>query len=176
MEKKDFISGMVLLLTGTAFFAGSLFLPWKDTGYDWFGAPGLVPAILAVLLALCGLRLIIRSRKERDFYVRLAAGAPCFCAEEDEEEQAAGEEPAEDAPRPAWMDREAPRAVIAAGLCCAYILLLGRIPYMAATAAFITAFILLFRGAGVLKSLCIGGAASVSIWFVFYRIFAVFLP
>ncbi len=171
MEKKDFTSGMVLLLTGTAFFAGSLFLPWKDTGYDWFGAPGLVPAILAVLLALCGLRLVIRSRKEHDFYARLTAAAPCFCAEEDEQEQAA-----EEKGRPAWMEREAPRAVIAAGLCCAYILLLGRMPYMAATAAFITAFILLFRGAGVLKSLCIGGAASVSIWFVFYKIFAVFLP
>ena len=74
MEKKDLTSGIALVLTGAAFFAGSLLLPWKDTGYDWFGAPGLVPAILAVLIALCGLRLVIRSRKEPDFYARLAAG------------------------------------------------------------------------------------------------------
>lgn len=172
MEKKDLTSGIALVLTGAAFFAGSLLLPWKDTGYDWFGAPGLVPVILAVLLALCGLRLILRSRKEPDFYARLAAAEnPLLCPEEDEED-AGGEEKN----RPAWMEREGPRAALAAALCCAYVLLLGRVPYMAATAAFITGFILLFRGSGILKALFIGGAASVSIWFVFYKIFAVFLP
>jgi len=172
MEKKDLTSGIVLVLTGAAFFAGSLLLPWKDTGYDWFGAPGLVPAILAALLVLCGLRLILRSRKEPDFYARLAAAeTPLLCSEEDEED-VSGEGTA----HPAWMHREGPRAVLTVALCCAYVLLLGRVPYMAATAAFITGFILLFRGAGILKALFIGGAASVSIWFVFYKIFAVFLP
>ncbi|MEA4952243.1 MAG: tripartite tricarboxylate transporter TctB family protein [Aminivibrio sp.] len=172
MEKKDLTSGIVLVLTGAAFFAGSLLLPWKDTGYDWFGAPGLVPAILAALLVLCGLRLILRSRKEPDFYARLsAAETPLLCSDEDEED-VSGEGTA----HPAWMHREGPRAVLTVTLCCAYVLLLGRVPYMAATAAFITGFILLFRGAGILKALFIGGAASVSIWFVFYKIFAVFLP
>ncbi|MBP6331797.1 MAG: tripartite tricarboxylate transporter TctB family protein [Aminivibrio sp.] len=171
MEKKDLTSGIVLVLTGAAFFAGSLLLPWKDTGYDWFGAPGLVPAILALLLALCGLRLILRSRKEPDFYARLAAaGNPLLCSEE-EEDNSGGE-----TAHPAWMQKEEPRAVLTVALCCAYVLLLGRAPYMAATAAFITGFILLFRGAGILKALFIGGTASVSIWFVFYKIFAVFLP
>ena len=171
MEKKDLTSGIALVLTGAAFFAGSLLLPWKDTGYDWFGAPGLVPAILALLLALCGLRLILRSRKEPDFYARLAAaGNPLLCSEE-EEDNSGGE-----TAHPAWMQKEEPRAVLTVALCCAYVLLLGRAPYMAATAAFITGFILLFRGAGILKALFIGGTASVSIWFVFYKIFAVFLP
>ena len=172
MEKKDLTSGIALVLTGAAFFAGSLLLPWKDTGYDWFGAPGLVPAILAVLLALCGLRLILRSRKEPDFYARLAAGEKPLLCPEDDEEGSIGEETA----HPAWMHREGPRAVLTVALCCTYVLLLGRVPYMAATAAFITGFILLFRGAGILKALFIGGTASVSIWFVFYKIFAVFLP
>ncbi|MBL3540638.1 tripartite tricarboxylate transporter TctB family protein [Aminivibrio sp.] len=172
MEKKDLTSGIALVLTGGAFFAGSLLLPWKDTGYNWFGAPGLVPAILALLLALCGLRLILRSRKEPDFYTRLAAAAPLLLCPEEDEEDGSGAEKA----HPAWMQREGPRAVLTVTLCCAYVLLLGRVPYMAATAAFITGFILLFRGAGILKALFIGGAASVSIWFVFYKIFAVFLP
>ncbi|MGD9821937.1 MAG: tripartite tricarboxylate transporter TctB family protein, partial [Aminobacteriaceae bacterium] len=101
-----------------------------------------------------------------------AAGEnPLLCPEENEDNDSGGE-----TARPAWMEKERPRAVLTVALCCTYVLLLGRVPYMAATAAFITGFILLFRGAGILKALFIGGTASVSIWFVFYKIFAVFLP
>ena len=170
MEKKDLASGLVLVATGTAFFAGSLALPWKETGYDWFGAPGFVPAILAVLLAGCGLRLVVRALRERDFYDPMAEEEdPCFFEDEDEEVQ-------EEDDLPPWMEKEGLRALLTAALCLVYILLLGRIPYMAATALFIAGFIQIFRGAGVVRSVLIGAAASVSIWFVFYKIFAVFLP
>jgi len=82
MEKTDLTSGIALVLTGAAFFAGSLLLPWKDTGYDWFGAPGLVSAILPVLIALSGLRLVIRFRQEPHFSARRAAVAsPLLCPE-----------------------------------------------------------------------------------------------
>lgn len=169
MEKKDLTSGLVLVATGAAFFTGSLILPWEGTGYGWFGAPGFVPAILAVMLAGCGLRLIVRALKEKDFYARMAAAEdPCFYEDEGEEQ--------EEAVMPAWMEKERPRALLTVALCTAYILLLGKIPYMVATAAFIAGFILIFRGAGVVRSVLIGAAASVSIWFVFYKIFAVFLP
>lgn len=170
MEKKDMMSGTALLLTGGAFLAASLALPWKDTGYHWFGAPGLVPGILALLLALCGVRLMVRSRSDKEFYEKLAS-IEDICVFDDEPEEAKKE-----APLPSWMGLEGPRAILVVVLCLVYILLLGRIPYMVATGGFITLFIVIFRGAGLLRSLIIGAVASVSIWFVFYKIFAVFLP
>ena len=171
MEKKDLRSGSVLLLTGVAFMAASIALPWKDTGYHWYGAPGLVPGILSLLLALCGLRLILRSRKDREFYEKLSTMED-GCVFEDEDEKDTKAAPS----LPDWLSREGPRAVMVGVLCVLYILLLGRIPYMVATGGFIALFIILFRGAGILRSLCIGALSSVSIWFVFYKIFAVFLP
>ena len=171
MRKKDFWSGLVLVLSALAFLAGSLRLPWRDTGYDWFGSPGFVPAILACFLSLCGIRLMLRSRAEDAFYDRLAATPnPCAC---DAPEATGEREPS----LPAWMRSEPLRGALTVALCGAYVfLLMGRIPYIPATFLFLAGFILVFRGAGPVRTGVIGAAASVSIWFVFYKIFAVFLP
>ena len=173
MRKKDFWSGLVLVLSALAFLAGSLRLPWRDTGYDWFGSPGFVPAILAGFLSLCGIRLMLRS------YDSLAATPnPCAC---DAPENAAESAPRSGSERepavPAWMRSEPLRGALTVALCGAYVFLLrGRIPYIPATFLFLAGFILIFRGAGLVRAGVIGAAASVSIWFVFYKIFAVFLP
>ncbi len=175
MRKKDFWSGLVLVLSALAFLAESLRLPWRDTGYDWFGSPGFVPAILACFLSLCGIRLMLRSRAEGAFYDRLAAMPnPCACDAPEGTAESAGErEPAV----PAWMRYEPLRGALTVALCGAYVfLLMGRLPYIPATFLFLAGFILIFRGAGPVRAGVIGAAASVSIWFVFYKIFAVFLP
>ena len=175
MRKKDFWSGLVLVLSALAFLAGSLRLPWRDTGYDWFGSPGFVPAILACFLSLCGIRLMLRSYAGGAFYDSLAASSnPCVCDTLEDAAESAGErEPA----IPAWMRSEALRGALTVALCGAYVfLLMGRLPYIPATFLFLAGFILIFRGAGPLRAGVIGAAASVSIWFVFYKIFAVFLP
>ena len=50
-------------------------------------------------------------------------------------------------------------------LLAAYIFgLIGRIPYIPATAIFVTAFIWIFKGGGWLKSLLIGLVTSVAVW------------
>lgn len=175
MRKKDLWSGLVLVLSALAFLAASLRLPWRDTGYDWFGSPGFVPAILAGFLSLGGIRLMLRSRAGGAFYDSLAATPdPCACdAPEDAAESAGEREPAV----PAWMRSEPLRGALTVALCGAYVfLLMGRLPYIPATFLFLAGFILVFRGAGLPRSGVIGAAASVSIWFVFYKIFAVFLP
>ena len=80
MRKKDFWSGLVLVLSALAFLAASLRLPWRDTGYDLFGSPGFVPAILACFLSLCGIRLMLRSYAGGACYDSLAASSnPCAC-------------------------------------------------------------------------------------------------
>ncbi len=175
MRKKDFWSGLVLVLSAFAFLVGSLRLPWRDTGYDWFGSPGFVPAILAVFLLICGIRLMVRSHAGGEFYDRLAAlSDPCACAAPEDAQETAGARTPEG---PAWMRSEALRGALTVALCGAYVfLLMGRIPYIPATFLFLAGFILLFRGANLPRSGVIGAAASVSIWFVFYKIFAVFLP
>ena len=175
MRKKDFWSGLVLVLSALAFLAASLRLPWRDTGYDWFGSPGFVPAILAGFLLLGGIRLMLRSRAGGAFYDSLAATPdPCACdAPEGAPERAGEGDPAV----PAWMRPEPLRGALTVALCGAYVfLLMGRLPYIPATFLFLAGFILVFRGAGLPRSGVIGAAASVSIWFVFYKIFAVFLP
>lgn len=63
------------------------------------------------------------------------------------------------------------------GLCAAYVfLLLGRIPYWLSTTVFVSAFIFLFKGASLVKSVAIGALTSIVVIFVFYKIFVVFLP
>ena len=132
-------------------------------------------AILAGFLSLGGIRLMLRSRAGGAFYDSLAATPdPCACdAPEDAAESAGEREPAV----PAWMRSEPLRGALTVALCGAYVfLLMGRLPYIPATFLFLAGFILVFRGAGLPRSGVIGAAASVSIWFVFYKIFAVFLP
>ena len=179
MRKKDFWSGLVLVLSALAFLAGCLRLPWRDTGYDWFGSPGFVPAILAGFLSLGGIRLMLRSRAGGGFYDSLAAMPnPCACdAPEDAAESAPRRRSDREPAVPAWMRSEPLRGALTVALCGAYVfLLMGRIPYIPATFLFLAGFILVFRGAGPVRTGVIGAAASVSIWFVFYKIFAVFLP
>lgn len=174
MRRKDFISGIVLFCVGAAFFVASLRLPWLDSGYNWHGAPGIVPAILAALLMLTGLRLVFRSRTNPKFYEQLE--------QPDEHELlcdfSAEDEPIKDEPAPpAYLNSEVKRALLVVLLCSIYVFgFLGKIPYLAATAIFLGAFMFIFKGAGIIKTLFIAGIASMSIWFVFYKIFAVFLP
>ena len=179
MRKKDFWSGLVLVLSALAFLAASLRLPWRDTGYDWFGSPGFVPAILAFFLSLCGIRLMLRSYAGGAFYDSLAASSnPCACDTPEDAAESAPRSGSEREPAvPAWMRSEPLRGALTVALCGAYVfLLMGRIPYIPATFLFLAGFILIFRGAGLVRACVIGAAASVSIWFVFYKIFAVFLP
>ena len=58
MRKKDLISALGTMLIGLLFLIGTAFMPWKGSSFNWYGAPGLVPAILAGLLLLCGVVLL----------------------------------------------------------------------------------------------------------------------
>ncbi len=171
MRQKDYGAGILLSVVGIAFSAASFRLPWRESGYGWFGSPGLVPLILAVLLVCIGVRLMYRSRKDDAFYRKMDERTePCFCEEDDEVPVFA------EAARPAWMEKEYLRALLTGVLCAGYVLSLGKVPYMLATALFISVFILVFRGGSFFYSVVIGATTSVSVWFVFFKIFAVFLP
>ncbi|MGE5549580.1 MAG: tripartite tricarboxylate transporter TctB family protein [Bacteroidota bacterium] len=180
MRKRDIISGLGTMLIGVLFLVGSAFMPWKGSGFDWYGAPGLVPAILAGLLFLCGLILYLRAVSNEDFYARLEAEEAREIAEAAAQEaQTAGQSSTQvqELELPQFLRVERWRILTVIALLAAYIfLLVGRIPYIPATAIFVAAFIWIFKGGGWLKSASIGLITSVAVWFVFYRIFAVVLP
>ena len=180
MRKKDTISGLGTMLIGVLFLVGTAFMPWRGGSFNWFGAPGLVPAILAGLLFLCGLMLYLRARLNNAFYERLEAeGAKEKAEALAQEAQATGESSTQvqETKLPEFLKSEKWRIVTVVALLAVYIfVLIGRIPYIPATAVFVTAFIWIFKGGGWLKSALIGLITSVAVWAAFYKIFAVVLP
>jgi len=180
LRKRDIISGLGTMLIGLLFLAGSAFMPWKGSSFNWYGAPGLVPAILAGLLFLCGLGLVLRARLNNAFYEHQEAEEAKEKAEAAAlEAQTSGQSSThvQDVELPPLLRSERWRIITVVALLAAYIfVLIGRIPYIPATAVFVTAFIWIFKGGGWLKSILIGLITSVAVWFVFYRIFAVVLP
>ncbi len=180
MRKRDIISGLGTMLIGVLFLVGSAFMPWKGSTFNWYGAPGLVPAILAGLLFFCGLMLYLRALLNKGFYERQEAEEAREKAEAAAlEAQTAGQSSTQvhEVDLPPFLKVERWRILTVVALLAAYVfVLIGRIPYIPATAIFVAAFIWIFKGAGLLKSALIGVITSVAVWFVFYQIFAVVLP
>ena len=180
MRKRDIISGFGTMLIGVLFLVGTAFMPWRGSSFNWYGAPGLVPAILAGLLFLCGLILYLRARLNNKYYERQEAEEAKEKAEAAAQEaQTTGQSSTQvqELKLPDFLKTERWRIATVVALLAVYIFgLIGRIPYIPATAVFVTAFIWIFKGGGWLKSILIGLITSVAVWFVFYKIFAVVLP
>ncbi len=174
MQKSDWWCGVAIVLISLFFIGGSLAMPWSDRGFDWTAAPGLTPVVLAVFLAITGIILMVRSRTNPKFYEQLEkpTAQPAVEGEEagEAEEPAGGE-------LPGFLRSERIRMVLVILLCAVYtFVLLGRLHYIAATAVFVGAFILVFRGAGWLKSGIIAVLVAVCVWLAFQQGFGIFLP
>ncbi|NLY30645.1 MAG: hypothetical protein GX047_08450 [Firmicutes bacterium] len=175
MQKSDWWCGLAIILISLFFIWGSLAMPWSDKGFDWSGAPGLTPLVLAIFLGITGIILMVRSRTNPKFYEQLEKSmAPPVVEEDDdsiEEEEPVGGE------LPAFLKSEKIRVALVILLCAIYtFILLGRFHYIAATAVFVAAFILVFRGAGWLQTGIIAVLVGVCVWLVFQQGFGVFLP
>ena len=163
MARADFITSLFLIVLG----AGVVVESWRMPRYTEFGtsiwsAPGVVPGMIGLSLALMGAVLLLRSRGVR-------AGKTS-----DDEDPAA------------WR-----QAAYAFGLCFIFAaLLVGRLPFVVAAFLFIFTFILVFdlrensevrrdmprlirRG---LLAIAIAAAASLAIATIFEDIFFVRLP
>ncbi len=158
----DLISGGVWLVLAVAIMMGSWMMDrLVHLKVPVYTAPGVVPGLLGLALAIMGLLLIIRS---------LRAGALAQAA------------------IPAFSPREHWRLLAALGLCFAYPLgLLGSgLPFWLATAVFVAAFVFLFqfedrRAAGTLIrgaafSAAFGLICGGVVHFVFQELFLVRLP
>jgi hypothetical protein len=62
MPRADFLTSMILIVVGVAIFWISLEMPrYEDQGGSFLDSPGIVPAILGLLIALLSIVVFIRS-------------------------------------------------------------------------------------------------------------------
>ena len=154
-------------------------MPWQDTQFEWYGAPGLVPAILAAILLFIGLILVMRSWKGNGIYKQSDSSQSTEPQEGSKDVVTSDDVQAVDNTKAnySFLKTERNRVIAVLIISAVYVfLLLGRIPYVAATAIFIAGFIFIFRGAGWLKGAIVAILTSTAVWLVFDKIFAVVLP
>lgn len=172
MRRADMYAGLIIIAVAAAFGAGSLAMPWKESEWGIYAAPGLVPLLLSVLLIITGLVLVIRSVTAKGFYEGLEKAAAADVAATIDESEDFSEKGNVSKAVPEWK-----RIVLTIFLVSIYIfILLGRLPYMLATGIFVAVFILAFRGGGIVKAVLTGGLTAVAVWLVFEKIFIVRLP
>ena len=173
MRRSDTISGSIVIAVAAFFGIMSLRMPWDASEWGVYAAPGLVPLILSILLFSTGLILVLRARFSKTHYARLEqlnAEAPTCGSDEDEPDPALTRS-SDKSTLSEWQ-----RILLTLGLTAAYVLILGRMPYMFATGLFVFAFVLAFRGASAIKALITAVATSVIVWLVFAKVFLVTLP
>jgi hypothetical protein len=168
MARADLVTGAVLFALSVAVVTGAWTMDRLELRHIHpLSAPGLLPGLLGLALAVTSLMLISK-----------AAGAvrkPLPAAE-----PAAGEA---EAPDPGARMR----MFGAMALCLVYTLgLVGRMPFWLATAIFVTAFIIVFewervrtparRAVGLGWALFLGIATGLSVSYVFSDLFLVRLP
>lgn len=165
LARADLVTGLVLLALGLATAVESYRMPrLEERAIDPWTAPGIVPGMLGVIIAVLGIVLALRS---------VAAGA--FTLNFD-----TGDDPAE--VRAARF-----RFWLCLGLCLIYAIgLVGRVPFWLATALFVFAFIAAFewkgsddRRARAIKlaiAAAIAAATAIVVPFLFETLFLVRLP
>ena len=124
MPRADLITSIVLLAIGLGAAVESWHMPrLQNLGVSIYSAPGVVPFLLGMVIALLGLILLVRSVRNGGLALRPAAGQ-----------------------EPTLASDGARRFAIATGLTLGYaVILVGRLPFWAATAIFVAAFILAFE-------------------------------
>jgi hypothetical protein len=124
MVRADLITGLALVAIGLAIMGWSWTMPrLENRGVPIYTAPGIVPGVLGLVLALCGGLLSARSRSA----FGVASGWRAFAS--------------------MFFTPETGRALVAMALALGYALVLvGWLPFWLATAAFIFAFIVVFEG------------------------------
>jgi hypothetical protein len=165
MARADFVTGIVLLALGVAVLVESLRMPtFAHLGVNPYTVPGIVPAMLGVVIGVLGAVLLVRAGRAGGW--RLGLG-----------------EVARDAVRSAAVHR----TLITLFLTLAYgAVLVGRVRFWLATFLFVLAFVVVFewpRGRtvgghlfAVGTAVLLAAAVSAIVTYVFQHVFLVRLP
>lgn len=165
MPRADFLTSLVLIVIGTAMLWGALEMPrFEQRNINPYSIPGIVPAILAVIILVLAVLLLIRAVRQGGY--RLGSG-----------------------PRPAagiLFSASSLTMLLTLALGLIYAVgLVGSLPFWLATLIFVTGFILIFewplaghkrRWVLLLTALLQGAAVAAVVTLVFRDIFLVTLP
>jgi Tripartite tricarboxylate transporter TctB family len=166
LVRADLITGIVLLVFGLWVLAESYGMPrLEERRINPWTAPGLVPGMLGIIVALLGGVLTLRSLLAGALRPQAVAGA-------------------EDAAEASASFR---RLLVCTTLCVVYaVLLVGRIPFWLATGLFVFAFVAIFewqrRDDGRVRTRRLAAAAAIAVVaalvipYAFDRLFLVRLP
>ena len=155
---RDFFGGLLLVAVSVAFGAASLRMPFKNESWEWYTSPSIFALAMAVCLGGCS--LAVGCRGLRGFLADRGHG-----------------------PRPDWRGGLRAwgmgRFLAAVALIGAYLVLLGRVPFLLASAGLILVFGTLFRDGdfvgGVRPAIIAAGIISLFSYGIM-TIFGVFFP
>jgi hypothetical protein len=125
MPRADFITSIVLIVFGIGVIWSSVAMPrFEDQGGSFYDAPGMVPAIIGVLLTALSIYLLIRSIQKRGWQLGLSGRGVAAVLK----------------------DETTVRMLITIATCVIYGLVLLRfLHFIASTLIFVFAFIMLFE-------------------------------
>ncbi|MEM7443838.1 MAG: tripartite tricarboxylate transporter TctB family protein [Pseudomonadota bacterium] len=165
MDRLDFVSSIVLTMFGAAVLIESLRLPRLDhLNVNPYTVPGIVPALLGIILCACGVAMLIRSILRGGWRLNLTSNS------------------VRDFAKAAAVRRTALVLVLTLGYALG---LFGWLPFWLATMLFVFVFIVATEGMALGRlprlpniaiALAIAAVTGAGVAFVFERLFFVRLP
>ncbi len=157
-DLRDFIGGLLLTAVSVIFAAASLRMPFKSESWEWYTSPGIFALAMAVCLGGCSLRIGYRGL--RGLWAH------------------GGQSAAPDWRQ--WLrDWGMGRFLAAVGIIGIYLVLLGRVPFLPASAGLILVFGTLFREGdfvGGLRPAIIAAAIIMAFSYSIMKVFGVVFP
>ena len=157
-DLRDFLGGLLLSVVSAIFSVGSLRMPFKSESWEWYTSPGIFALAMAACLGVCGLAIGCRGLRgllaHRGQSVHLDW-------------------------RQGLRDWKMARFLAAVGIIGLYLVLLGRVPFLLASAGLILIFGTLFREAdfvGGLRPSFIAAAIIAAFSYTIMTIFGVVFP
>lgn len=124
MDQADFITSLFLSFLGFAVFIISIRMPtFRNLGANPYSAPGIVPAILGVILFILGIVLLVRSVSRKGYRIKISIHGMILLLKQ----------------------KSIQRLMIALFLCIAYVQLLGKMNYFVLNSLYILIFILSYE-------------------------------
>lgn len=157
-DLRDFLGGLLLAVVSAVFAVASLRMPFKSESWEWYTSPSIFALAMAVCLGACG--LAIGCRGLRRWQAHRGQSGPLNW-------------------RQGLRDWGMGRFLAAVGIIGAYLVLLGRVPFLLASAGLILVFGTLFREGdfvGGLRPAIIAAAIIMAFSYGIMTIFGIVFP
>lgn len=148
---KDKITGVIFISLALFFLINAMLMPFT-TEYGKYGAPGIVPIVLSVIVILLNLIMMLRKKQEK---------APVQITNGD---------------RKKLFSFENKRFLISVIFCLTYVLLLGHLNFIALTSVFVSVLSLIFYRKKPILVILTSVLVTYGIYYIFQKLFLLPLP